>query len=55
MVSEAQGRGVGLADIMKVLGHSRMETTMRYLHEDEARMRKAVEIVEEKFADKKKG
>lgn len=55
MVTEAQGRGVGLADIMKILGHSRAETTLRYLHEDEGRMRKAVEIVEEKFARKKKG
>lgn len=55
MVSEAQGRGVGLADIMKVLGHSRVETTLKYLHEDEARMRKAVEIVEEKFSGKRKG
>jgi integrase len=54
MVSEAQGRGVGLADIMKVLGHSRVETTLRYLHEDESRMRRAVEIVEEKFSGKKK-
>jgi len=48
MVTEAQGRGVGLADIMAVLGHSRTETTLRYLHEDMGRMRKAVEIVEEK-------
>lgn len=52
MVSEAQGRGVGLADIMKVLGHSRVETTLRYLHEDLGRMRKAVEIVEEKARGK---
>jgi len=52
MVSEAQGRGVGLADIMKVLGHSRVETTLRYLHEDLGRMRKAVEIVEEKTRGK---
>jgi len=55
MVSGAQGRGVGLADIMKVLGHSRAETTLRYLHEDEVRMRKAVEIVEEKFWGKERG
>ncbi len=52
MVSEAQGRGVGLADIMKVLGHSKVETTPRYLHEDLGRMRKAVEIVEEKTRGK---
>ncbi|MBN2251478.1 MAG: site-specific integrase [Candidatus Altiarchaeota archaeon] len=54
MVSEAQGRGVGLADIMRILGHSKVETTLRYLHEDGDRMRKAVEIVEEKFSGKKK-
>ncbi len=48
MVTEAQGRGVGLADVMKILGHSKLETTLRYLHEDMDRMRKAVEIVEEK-------
>ncbi|HTX43300.1 MAG TPA: tyrosine-type recombinase/integrase, partial [Methanocella sp.] len=53
MVTEAQGRGVGLADIMMILGHSKVETTLRYLHEDGARMRKAVEIVEEKFPGKK--
>jgi integrase len=47
MVSEALGQGVGLADIMKVLGHSRMETTLRYQHEDFARMKKAVEILGE--------
>lgn len=49
MVSESLGKGVGLADIMKVLGHSRMETTLRYLHDDENRMKKAVEIIEAKY------
>lgn len=53
MVSESLGKGVGLADIMKVLGHSRMETTLRYLHEDEGRMKKAVEIIEERFLKEK--
>jgi len=46
MVSETLGRGVGLADIMRVLGHSRVETTLKYLHGDTDRMRKAVEALE---------
>ena len=49
MVSEALGKGVGLADIMKVLGHSKVETTLRYLHDDENRMKKAVEVIEERL------
>ncbi len=53
MVFEAQGRGVGLADIRKVLGHSRVETTLRYLHKGLGRMRKAVDIVEETFSREK--
>ena len=48
MVSEAIGKGVGLADIMKVLGHSRIETTMKYLHADFERMKKAVKVLEKK-------
>ena len=50
MVSEALGRGVGLADIMAVLGHSQVQTTLRYQHADLERMRKAVEILAEKTA-----
>lgn len=46
MVSQALGKGVGLADIMKILGHSKVETTMKYLHTDFDRMKKAVEILE---------
>ena len=48
MVSEALGRGVGLKDIMEILGHSRIETTMKYQHSSFERMKKAVEILEEK-------
>jgi len=48
MVSEALGRGVGLADIMKVLGHSQVETTLKYIHPDFERMKKAVEVLAEK-------
>ena len=48
MVSEALGRGVGLADVMKVLGHSQVETTLRYIHPDFERMKKAVEVLAEK-------
>ena len=48
MVSEALGKGVGLKDIMEILGHSRSETTMRYFHSDFKRKKKALEILEEK-------
>ena len=48
MVSEALGKGVGLADIMQILGHSNVDTTMRYLHPRESRMVKALEILEQK-------
>lgn len=48
MVKETLGRGVGLTDIMGVLGHSRMETTLKYLHGDTERMRKAVEALEKR-------
>jgi len=48
MVSEALGRGVGLADVMKVLGHSQVEMTPKYIHPDFERMKKAVEILAEK-------
>jgi hypothetical protein len=37
---------VGLADIMRVLGHSKVETTLRYVHADFDRIRKAVETLE---------
>jgi len=39
MVSEALGRGAGLRDVMAVLGHSRIETTLRYDHSAIGRMR----------------
>ena len=48
MVSEALGRGVGLADVMAVLGHSQVQTTLRYQHADLDRMRKAMEVLDEK-------
>ena len=48
MVSEALGRGGGLAGVMKVLGHSQVETTLRYIHPDFERMKKAVEVLAEK-------
>jgi integrase len=47
MVTEAAGRGVGLADIMAVLGHSTVKTTMAYQHADLGRMRRAVDILGE--------
>ena len=46
MITETLGRGVGLADIMKILGHSRVETTLRYAHADLERMKKAVGSLE---------
>jgi len=48
MVTEALGRGVGLKDIMEILGHSRSETTMKYLHSDFERKKIAMEILEKK-------
>jgi len=48
LVSESLGRGVGLKDIMEILGHSRSGTTMKYLHSDFKRKKKALEILEEK-------
>lgn len=52
MVSEALGRGVGIADIQKILGHSSLDTTMKYVHSDFGRMRKAMNILEEKAKKK---
>jgi len=48
MVSEALGRGVGLADVMAILGHSRTETTMGYQHADLERMKKAMRVLGKK-------
>jgi len=52
MVSNALGQGVGIADIQKILGHSRVETTLRYIHSDFGRMQKAMEVLEEKAGEK---
>ena len=52
MVSRALGKGVGLADIMKILGHSKVETTMKYLHADFDRMKKAMEVLEGETREK---
>jgi integrase len=52
MVSEALGRGVGLADVMRILGHSQISTTMRYLHPDFSRMKKAMQVLEKKTKKK---
>ena len=48
MVSEALGKGVGVKDIMEILGHSRSETMLKYQHSDFARKKLALEILEEK-------
>ncbi len=52
MMSEALGRGATLVDIMTLLGHSKFETAIRYQHADLSRMKKAMEILEEKFYKK---
>jgi len=49
MISEALGRGASLADIQKILGHSSFETTMKYDHSKFSRMKKAMEVLEEKI------
>jgi hypothetical protein len=46
--SEALGRGDGQDDVMRVLGHSRIETALRYDHSAMARMKKAMEALESK-------
>jgi integrase len=52
MVSEALGKGVGLADIMKILGHSQVQTTLRYQHADLGRMKKAMRVLGKKTAER---
>lgn len=52
MISEALGRGASLTDIMKILGHSQIETTLKYVHSDFGRMKKAMEVLEEKAKKK---
>lgn len=54
MVSEALGHGVGIADVMQVLGHSQVKTTMKYQHADLSRMRRAVEVLGERTGRKAK-
>lgn len=48
MISEALGKGASIADIMKVLGHSQIETTLKYVHSDFSRMKKAMDVLEER-------
>jgi len=38
--------------VMKILGHSQVETTMRYLHADFGRMKVAMEVLEKKAKKK---
>ena len=47
IVVESLGRGASLPDVMKILGHSQIETTMQYVNEDFSRMRKAMKALEE--------
>jgi len=46
MVSQALGKGASLTDIMKILGHSLINTTLKYVHADFDRMKKAMEVLE---------
>ena len=46
MVTEALGRGASLLDVMDILGHSKIETTLRYVHSNADRMGKAMEVLE---------
>jgi integrase len=48
MISEALGKGAGLADVMAILGHSRIQTTLSYTHEDMERMRFALDTLARK-------
>lgn len=52
MVSEALGKGVGLADIMRILGHSQVQTTLRYQHADLERMKKAMRVLGKKTTER---
>lgn len=45
MISGALGRGASLADVMKVLGHSKLDTTLKYVHADQAQMKKAMDSI----------
>lgn len=38
--------------MIKILGHSQIETTMKYLHADFGRMKKAMEVLERKAKKK---
>jgi len=46
MIAETLGRGAGLIDIMRIVGHSQMQTTLGYQHADVERMVKALEILD---------
>jgi len=41
------GKGATLRDVMTVLGHSKTETTLRYQHAEESRMKSALETIPE--------
>jgi len=47
MVSQALGRGASISDVMKILGHSQIDTTMQYVHSDFSRMKKAMSALED--------
>lgn len=49
MVSESLGRGVGLQDVMAILGHSTLATTLQYNHASFDRQKKAMETLESRI------
>ena len=48
IASEVLGRRAGKDGVLRVLGHSRIETALRYDHSAMARMKKAMETLETK-------
>jgi hypothetical protein len=48
MILESLGTGFGLVDVMKVLGRSKIETTLRCVHPDFERMKIGLEPVARK-------
>jgi hypothetical protein len=48
MILESPGTGFGLVDVMKDLGRSKMETTLRCVHPDFERMKIGLDTVARK-------
>ena len=48
MILEPLGTGFGLVDVMKDMGHSKIETTLRCVHPDFERMKIGLDTVARK-------